>query len=525
MIAVGKKRMSIADFEKVVLQGASVSLSSQSLSEVKKSYDFLKVFSKDKLIYGINTGFGPMAQYRIDEADLHQLQYNLVRSHSSGTGKLLTPAQTRALMLARLNTMLLGYSGIHQDTVKLLETLINNEAYPCVYAHGGVGASGDLVQLAHLALGMIGEGDFYYKGKITTAKNVYKSLNAEPLKIHIREGLSILNGTSAMTGIGGINVVMARRLVQWSLLLSLVINEMMEAYSDSFSAELNDVKQHNGQTQIAAWMRTMGKGSKLLRRRDEHLYDKKITEHVIDDKVQEYYSLRCVPQILGPILDTVLQAQQVIENELNSVNDNPVVDHKNNNIFHGGNFHGDYIALEMDKLKLVVTKLSMLAERQLNFLLNPHLNQKLPPFTNAGRLGLNFGMQGMQYPATSTVAENQALSTSLYIHSIPNNNDNQDVVSMGCNAAMMCSQVIENAHEVLAVELVTLMQAVDIREISSKLSPAGKWLYAQTRKIFPYFKEDFAPSQKLQEVKSWLMNTDVAEHFSKELNTRKANAK
>ena len=525
MVSVGRKKMDIAGFGEIVLRGKPVSISTQALSEVKRGYDFLRVFSRGKLIYGINTGFGPMAQYRIEDADIQQLQYNLVRSHSSGMGRMLSLQQTRALMLARLNTMLLGYSGIHPDAVKLLAELINNNAYPCVYTHGGVGASGDLVQLAHLALGMIGEGEFTFKGRIQPAKDVYKALKLDPLHIYIREGLSILNGTSAMTGIGGINVIMAQRLVLWSLLLSLMINEMMEAYNDSFSGELNNVKLHDGQRKIAAWMRTLGAGSKLLRRRDEHLYDKKITEDVINDKVQEYYSLRCVPQILGPALDTILNAQTVIENELNSVNDNPVVDHKNKNIFHGGNFHGDYIALEMDKLKLVVTKVSMLAERQLNFLLNPHLNQKLPPFTNAGKLGLNFGMQGMQYPATSTVAENQALSTSLYIHSIPNNNDNQDIVSMGCNAAMICSGVIENAHEVLAIELVTLVQAIDIRKISGKLSPAGKWLYTNTRKLFPYFKEDFAPSQKLQQVKNWLMETDITEHFYKELNTVTSNAK
>lgn len=519
MVSVGKNKLDITGFGKIVLHNKPVALNSNAIAEVKRSYDFLKVFSKGKLIYGINTGFGPMAQYRIDDADLRQLQYNLVRSHSSGLGKVMSPLHCRATMLARMNTLLLGYSGIHADTVKLMANLINNEAYPCVYSHGGVGASGDLVQLAHLALGLIGEGDFWYKGKITPAKNVYKALKLEPMQIHIREGLSILNGTSAMTGIGGINVIMAKRLVLWSSLLSLMVNEMMEAYNDSFSAELNNVKLHSGQMQIAKLMRTLGAKSKLLRKRDEHLYERQVTEDVINDKVQEYYSLRCVPQILGAILDTVQNTQEVIENELNSVNDNPVVDCKNENIFHGGNFHGDYISLEMDKLKLVVTKLSMLAERQLNFLLNPHLNQKLPAFTNAGKLGLNFGMQGMQYPATSTVAENQALSTSLYIHSIPNNNDNQDIVSMGCNAAMICSQVIENAHEVLAVELVALTQAIDIRDIKNRLCPATRWLYDNTRKLFPYFKEDFSPSAKLQDVKAWMLETDITEHFQKELNS------
>jgi histidine ammonia-lyase len=517
MIALGGKTLDLAAFEQIILQEKDINISAAAVKDVTRSFEFLTKFSKDKLIYGINTGFGPMAQYRIDDADRTQLQYNLIRSHSSGMGALLSPQHSRAMLLARMNTLLLGYSGIHPDTVQLMADLINNKAYPCVYAHGGVGASGDLVQLAHLALGLIGEGNFWFNGKVTPAKEVYKKLGLKPMQIHIREGLAILNGTSAMTGIGGVNVIMAHRLVMWSMLLSLMVNEMMEAYDDHFSAELNGVKKHKGQNLVAEWMRILGDDSKLLRKRHEYLYDKKVTEDVIEDKVQEYYSIRCVPQILGPVMDTVYNTERVIVDELNSVNDNPVVDTKAKNIFHGGNFHGDYIALEMDKLKIAITKLSMLAERQLNFLLNSHLNQKLPPFANAGKLGLNFGIQGMQYPATSTVAENQTLSNPMYIHSIPNNNDNQDIVSMGCNAAMMCNRVIENTYEVLAVEAVALMQAVDIRGIASKLAPATKWMYKGVRDIFPFFKEDFAASPNLQQVKAWLMETDIVAHFKKKI--------
>jgi histidine ammonia-lyase len=517
MIALGGKKLDLAVFEQIVLQQKQINIAGVALKDVVRSYEFLKSFSNDKLIYGINTGFGPMAQYRIDDADCRQLQYNLIRSHSSGMGSLMEPLHARALMLARLNTLLRGYSGVHPETVQLLTDLINHEAYPCVYTHGGVGASGDLVQLAHLALGLIGEGNFWYEGKIVKAEAVYRKLGLKPLQIHIREGLSILNGTSAMTGIGGINVILAHRLVVWSLLLSLMINELMEAYDDHFSTELNQVKHHRGQNQIAAWMRTFGNKSRLLRKRHEYLYNKKVTDDVLTDKVQEYYSLRCVPQILGPVYDTVLYAEGVIVDELNSVNDNPVIDRKNGNVFHGGNFHGDYIALEMDKMKIAITKLSMLAERQLNFILNPALNQKLPPFANAGRLGLNFGMQGMQYPATSTVAENQSLSNPVYIHSIPNNNDNQDIVSMGCNAAQMCHRVIANTYEVLAVEAVTLAQAMDIRDVANKLSPATKWLYNSVREHFPFLKEDIAPSTQLAAVKQWLMDTDVVAQFRKQL--------
>ncbi|MCB0699209.1 MAG: aromatic amino acid lyase [Chitinophagales bacterium] len=517
MIALGGKPLDLDSFEQIVLYQKEVNLTPSAVKEATRCYEFLKAFSQDKLIYGINTGFGPMAQYRINDEDRRALQYNLIRSHSSGMGDKLNTIQTRAMMLARLHTMVLGYSGIHPDLVQLMTNLINNEAYPVVYAHGGVGASGDLVQLAHLALGLIGEGEFWYQGEILPAEKVYKKLKLKPLQIYAREGLALMNGTSSMTGIGGINVIRAHRLVVWSMLLSLMVNEMMEAYDDHFSAELNNVKKHRGQQLVAEWMRVLGADSGLMRKRHEHLYDVKVTQDVIEDKVQEYYSLRCVPQILGPVFDTVINAEEVVMNELNSVNDNPVVDYKNKNVFHGGNFHGDYIALEMDKLKVAVTKLSMLAERQLNFLLNPALNQKLPPFANAGRLGLNFGIQGMQYPATSTVAENQTLSNPMYIHSIPNNNDNQDIVSMGTNAAMICNRVIDNTYEVLAVEAVALVQAIDIREISDRLAPSTKWLYNGVRKLFPYFKEDFAASPNLRAVKEWMKDTDIVAHFKKKI--------
>jgi histidine ammonia-lyase len=517
MTTLGQIELDISAFEKIVLSSDTIKVSASAIKKVNQSYSFLKTFSANKLIYGINTGFGPMAQYRINDADRIQLQYNLIRSHSSGMGNLLSPQQCRATMLARLNTLLLGYSGVHKELINLLSALINANAYPCIYAHGGVGASGDLVQLAHLALGLIGEGKFWLDDKVVPAKQVFNKLQLTPLKIQIREGLAILNGTSAMTGVGAINVVYARRLAVWSALLSTMINEMMEAFDDHFSTELNAVKKHKGQNAVALWMRNLSDSSKLMRKRHEHLYDKEITDNFINDKVQEYYSLRCVPQILGPILDTINNAEEVVFGELNSVNDNPIVDVANQNIYHGGNFHGDYIALEMDKLKIAITKLSMLAERQLNFLLNPHLNQKLPAFANAGKLGLNFGIQGMQYPATSTVAENQSLSTPLYIHSIPNNNDNQDIVSIGCNAAMMCGKVIENSFEVLAVESVALMQAIDIKGISNKLAPATRWMYEEVRKLFPFFKEDFASSEKLATVKGWLMNTDVLAKFKSKL--------
>ncbi len=515
MAILGNKILDLETFEQVVLQNRPIDLDSNALSEVDQCFDFLTRFSADKLIYGINTGFGPMAQYRIEADACLRLQLNLIRSHASGMGQLLTPLQTRATLLARLNTMMRACSGVHSDLVVLMKELINHEAYPCIYRHGGVGASGDLVQLAHLALGLIGEGSFWFKGEIKDAAEVFRKLNLTPLKIHIREGLALLNGTSSMTGIGAINVIHARRLLTGQILFSLMVNEIMEAYDDHFSEELNGVKLHKGQQQVARAMRAISHKSKLMRKRHEHLYDKKVTESVLEDKVQEYYSLRCVPQILGPIYDTVEYTAQIITQELNSVNDNPVIDYKNGNIFHGGNFHGDYVSLEMDKLKIAITKLSILAERQLNFLLNPGLNKKLPPFINAGVLGLNFGVQGIQYPAVSNVAENQTLSNPAYIHSIPNNNDNQDIVSMGTNAALICAKVIENTFEVLSVHALAIIQAISYRGFADRLSPATRWMYDELSVLAPAFVEDTPAYERLRNVKQWLMETEVGEKMKK----------
>lgn len=508
MVHVGDRRLSLADFSAVLYEGKEVALDPKAVEKVEANFRFLQKFSSNKLIYGINTGFGPMAQYKVSEENMLQLQYNLIRSHSSGSNSLMSPIMVKGVMLARLNSLMQGYSGIHPETVHLIKELINNDVTPCIFEHGGVGASGDLVQLAHLGLVLIGEGEVLYKGEIRPTAEVFKQLNIKPLSIHIREGLAILNGTSAMTGIGMGNIIQAQKLLEWSVLLSAMINEVVEAYDDHYSYELNIVKHHKGQNKVAAQLREILKDSKMIRNRSEHLYNPaKLDQEVFKDKVQEYYSLRCVTQVLGPIYDTISQAEKVVTDELNSVNDNPVIDHENQNIFHGGNFHGDYVSLEMDKLKIAITKLSMLSERQLNYLLNEKLNQKFPPFVNLGVLGFNFGMQGMQFTATSTVAENQTMSFPMYVHSIPNNNDNQDIVSMGCNAALMTRRVINNSFEVLAIQMMTVLQAIDHMKCTDRLSSETHHVYTEIRKLFPVFIEDKPKYKDLEKIKTYFENS------------------
>ncbi len=494
MIEIGDKPLTLSDMYAIVLDGQKVKLSAKALKKVDESYHFLNEFSKGKLIYGINTGFGPMAQYKIKDQDLRQLQYNLIRSHCSGSGNMLTPTDVRSLMVARLSSLMQGYSGVNKELVILIKDLINKEIYPCIFEHGGVGASGDLVQLAHLAQALIGEGDVWYQGKVTPAATIFRKENLKPLTIHKREGIAVLNGTSAMTGIGAMNLVYSKKLLNWSVILSTMINEVVEAYDDHFSVELNRLKPHKGQQKIAAAMHKIVSKSKLIKKRSDILYQSKNIESqdIVKEKVQEYYSLRCVPQILGPIHDTIEYAVGIIMGEVNSVNDNPIIDVAAKDVFHGGNFHGDYVAIEMDKLKISITKLAMLAERQLNYLLNDKLNQKLPPFLNLGVLGLNYGMQGMQFTATSTVAECQTLSNPAYVHSIPNNNDNQDIVSMGTNAALITRKVIENAFEVLAIHAIAVAQAVDGMNSAKRLSPFSGKVYSEIRKVCPVITEDKA---------------------------------
>lgn len=267
MISFGQNVLSLADFSDLVFKGKSVDLSQSALNKVETNFKFLQQFSSNKLIYGINTGFGPMAQYKVSEENLLQLQYNLIRSHSSGNGQLLSPTMVKALMIARLNSMMQAFSGIHTDVVILLQQLINKNVTPCIYEHGGVGASGDLVQLAHLGLVLIGEGEVMYEGALHPTMDIYNKLDIKPLSIHVREGLAIINGTSAMTGIGMVNVIQAQKLLGWAAMLSAMTNEVVEAYDDHFSHELNIVKHHKGQNKIAGMLRDILKDSKMIDRK------------------------------------------------------------------------------------------------------------------------------------------------------------------------------------------------------------------------------------------------------------------
>lgn len=496
--------ISLQDIKDILFDGSKIGFSEDVYRRVKESYDFLKSYSQDRIIYGINTGFGPMAQYRVSDDERVQLQYNIIRSHSTGAGNPLPDVYVKAAMIARIGTFIQGASGVHPELVELLEAFINNDIIPFIPEHGSVGASGDLVQLAHLALTLIGEGFVFYKGKKVPTADVFKQLGLKPFGIHVREGLSVTNGTSFMTGIGLVNLIDSQRLLHWAVFASVFMNEIASSFDDLMNERLNSVRRQDGQQKIAAMMRDIASSSKCLLKREDVLYKGGIKEMVFDHKVQPYYSLRCVPQILGPVLEVIENVERVLINEVNSATDNPIVDVETRNVYHGGNFHGDYVSFEMDKLKIAITKMTMLMERQMNYLFHDRINGILPPFVNLGTLGLNYGLQASQFTATSTTAECQTLSNPMYVHSIPNNNDNQDVVSMGTNSALIAKRVIDNSYQVMAIHYMAIVQAVDCLSIQSKLSKETKKIYDEVRAFFPVFKEDTTKYEDIEHTITYL---------------------
>ena len=497
-------RLLITDVEKIIFSNDAVEITPKDREAVELCYLFLKDFSQDKVIYGINTGFGPMAQWRIEESHLKELQYNIIRSHSTGAGKPLPIIYVRAAMLARLMTFLQAHSGVNIQVCDLLVEFLNNGIYPVVPEHGSVGASGDLVQLAHLALALIGEGEVFYKDERRITGEVFAELGLQPLKMHIREGLAVTNGTAFMTGIGLVNLVLAKRLFDYAVKASVMMNEIAASYDDFMSDTLNGLKLHDGQRSVAATMREIAAGSRALRNREEELYRQHTDDEVFEHKVQPYYSLRCIPQILGPVLDEIRNAEKVLLDEFHSADDNPIVDPVGKTVIHGGNFHGDYVSFEMDKLKIAVTKMTILAERQMNYLFHDRINGILPPFVNMGVLGLNYGLQASQFTATSTTAESQTLSNPMYVHSIPNNNDNQDIVSMGTNSALICKHVIENGFQVVSILMMALVQAVDCLKMADRLAPATRGLYNDIRAIVPAFADDTPKYREIERIENLL---------------------
>lgn len=486
------RSLKVDDIFTLVNHNSAIKISDESIDVVRASQLVLNQHVEDKIVYGINTGFGPMASHIIGKKLLVDLQYNLIRSHAVGMGEPIDQRYVLAAMIVRLNGLLKGYSGVSFELLEKLRDFINLRIIPIVPEHGAVGTSGDLVQLAHIALALIGEGEVNFRDQRLPTAKVLRQLKIKPYKLQPKEGLSLINGTSVMTGIAAILTVHAWRLLGLAVRNGAMALEQIHGFSDGISEGLHSLRPHPGQVNIARSMRVILSSSKLLRDRSL-LYANNHANthtHVIPEDVQEVYSLRCIPQILGPIFDTIQKTRRDVEIEINSVTDNPIIDAKAKLFLHGGNFHGDYIAASVDQLKAALVKLTILSERRINFLLNRRINKQFPAFLNLKTPGLTLGLQGLQFVATSTTAQSQSLAYPHHLHSISTNGDNQDVVSMGTDASLLAAKVVENAYTVLTIEQVALAQLVDHLKHRGSLSKSSQELYREVRKKLPVITED-----------------------------------
>ena len=453
---------------------------------IRASRVMLENIVEHEPIYGITTGYGELVYMLIDNTNETELQTNLIRSHAACVGNIFSKEESRAILIARINTLCRGYSAVRELLVDRLLYYLNKEIIPVIPEIGSLGASGDLGSLSHLAATIIGEGYVFDEdSKKVNTKTLLSKHQLEPLSLKYKEGLALINGTSAMTGIGALVWYNARDQVKQSEIITALVLENQMASDGAFQLEGHSLgRPHQGQINSAFNILSLLEGSKLItthKALKTQLHKLKNTGHYKTKiYLQKAYTLRCVPQMIGAIKDTLSHVANVLTIELNSSNDNPLF-FENKEVFHGGNFHGQPVAFVMDFLAIALTQLGVISERRTNRLLNVHLNNGLPEFLTQESPGLHCGFEGTQYTATALVAENKTICTPASIQSIPSNGDNQDVVSMGLIATRNCKRILENNHYILAIELLAAVQAVDLAGHYNQLSPVGKLTYNLVR--------------------------------------------
>ncbi len=483
--------LTIEDIVAIGVGDKQVALEPEALDRCRASRQFLEgEINAKRVIYGVNTSFGPMCNKIIDDQEIQTLQVNLIRSHAAGLGAPLKDYISIAVMAVRLNTLVKGFSGVRIELLEHMQWLINQRVAAYIPECGSVGASGDLIHLAHLSLAIIGEGDVYYKEELRPATEVYAELGNEPLRLSYKEGIALMNGTSAMTALAAFAIFGARKLLNISCVTGAFAIEIFGGIDDAFDEDLHKVKPHTGQLHIADTIRALYHGSKNITLRSEmhdlirqQSSDGPVFETSIN--VQDVYSIRCTPQVLAPVAEAIEQAARVVEIETNSSNDNPIIIPEEKKIIHGGNFHGQSIGFVMDMLCMAISTLCNISERRTNKYLDKNLNEGLPEFLIPGTIGLTMGFMGAQYLATSTTAENRQLANPVSTNSISSNASNQDVVSMGTVAARKAFKSVSNAKHIVTLEILADLQALSFRN--------GDKLGGGTGKIYQLLKENFSP--------------------------------
>lgn len=472
--SISADHLTIERIGEIIYGGYKLELSDDAVKRIERCREYLdeKIRTSSQPVYGVTTGFGSLCNVSIGKDQLTQLQINLIKSHACGTGERVPKDIVKIMMLLKIQSLSYGYSGCKVDTVEQLVRFFNDDVYPVVYRQGSLGASGDLVPLAHLSLPLVGLGEVEYQGKVMSGAELLRKKRWKPIELASKEGLALLNGTQNMSSFAVWALLQARRLSDWADVIAAVSLDAYDGLIEPFTHAVHAVRPHQGQIETAARMRELLEGSEIISRSKAH--------------VQDPYSFRCVPQVHGAVKDTIRYVHSVIDTEINSATDNPTVCPDDDIIISAGNFHGEPIALPIDFLSIALSELANISERRIYRLVSG--TRGLPSFLVATP-GVNSGFMITQYTAASVVSLNKSLAMPSSTDSIPSCQDQEDHVSMGANAAIKLYKVVLNTERVLAIELFNAMQALDFR-LPLKSSPKIMEIYEDYRKVVPFILND-----------------------------------
>ncbi|MES5133477.1 histidine ammonia-lyase [Hoylesella timonensis] len=471
---ISAAHLTIEEVGAILENHATLELSDDARQRIVRCRKYLdkKIAESDVPIYGVTTGFGSLCNVSVDKDRLAQLQVNLIMSHACGVGSRVPNDIVKIMLFLKAQSLSYGYSGCQVETVERLIDFFNNDIYPVVYTQGSLGASGDLVPLAHLCLPLLGMGEVEYKGERMSGEAILQKMNWKPIQLASKEGLALLNGTQNMNAYAVWAVLQSERLCDWADKIGVMSLEAYDGRIEPFTHAVHAVRPHKGQIDTAAHIRKLLEGSELIKQPKVN--------------VQDPYSFRCMPQVHGASKDTLAYVRSVIEIELNAATDNPTVCPDDDLVISAGNFHGEPIAQPMDFLAIALCELSNISERRIYKLVSGTRN--LPSFLVA-KPGLNSGFMIPQYAAASIVSQSKMYCTPASVDSIPSSQGQEDHVSMGANAATKLYQVVLNTERVLAIELFNAAQALEFRR-PLKSSPAIEAIYTAYRKVVPFIEND-----------------------------------
>jgi len=488
--------LDLASFEALARGEVGIRLGAAPRGRLERALARMRrLIEENRVVYGVTTGFGALADRFVAARDSGALQERLVYHLATGVGPHFSFVQSRAVLAARLLSLTQGYSGVSEAAVELMVRVLNSPYAPAIPQQGTVGASGDLTPLAHATLALMGEGAFLDRhGRRIESSRVFQELGAAPLSLSGRDGLALVNGVSAMAGVAALNGALARRLFRWAARLTVVSAELLGGRTEAWRPEFAQARPHPGLATAAAWLRADAQGSARVRR--ELAAESRHPGEGLFAAPQDAYSLRCAPQVIGAALDVLDHHDAVVLRELGSASDNPILIEEEPYALHGGNFLGGHVALVSDALRNAVATVAALAERQLARLTNENLNQGLPAFLHRGTPGLDSGFMGAQVTATALLAEIRAYAP-VSVQSIPTNADNQDVVSLGTIAARSCAEALEDASHILAIAGLAAAQGMEIVG-PEQFGAAARALHAEARGCSAPLLEDRPLSRDIQ---------------------------